>query len=147
MLRRALLGLAIAAATSAGVAQAEGTLKMKFVYGGDPPKQAKIAPNKDADFCGKKDLFDESLIDEPLNHEMNLVVDLASLGHAARNKENLKVRQPLAECAFSVGLAEDRPIIAKYADILEEELNVKKVRPLDAASEAMDFTLKPFHFG
>ncbi len=88
-------------------------------------------------------VFDESLIDEPLNHEMNLVVDLASLGHAARNKENLKVRQPLAECAFSVGLAEDRPIIAKYADILEEELNVKKVRPLDAASEAMDFTLNP----
>ncbi len=88
-------------------------------------------------------VFDESLIDEQLNHEMNLVVDLASLGHAARNKENLKVRQPLAECAFSVGLAEDRPIIAKYADILEEELNVKKVRPLDAASEAMDFTLNP----
>jgi len=88
-------------------------------------------------------VYDESLIDEQLNHEMNLVVDLASLGHAARNKENLKVRQPLAECAFSVGLAEDRPIIAKYADILEEELNVKKVRPLDAASEAMDFTLNP----
>ncbi|NMB94390.1 MAG: isoleucine--tRNA ligase [Flexilinea flocculi] len=88
-------------------------------------------------------VYDESLIDEQLNHEMNLVVDLASLGHAARNKENLKVRQPLAECAFSVGLAEDRPIIEKYADILEEELNVKKVRLLDAASEAMDFTLNP----
>jgi isoleucyl-tRNA synthetase len=38
-------------------------------------------------------VYDESLIDEQLNHEMNLVVDLASLGHAARNKENLKVRQ------------------------------------------------------
>jgi len=88
-------------------------------------------------------VYDESLIDEQLNHEMNLVVDLASLGHAARNKENPKVRQPLAECAFSVGLAEDRPIIEKYADILEEELNVKKVRLLDAASEAMDFTLNP----
>lgn len=87
--------------------------------------------------------FDESLIDEQLNHEMNLVVDLASLGHAARNKENLKVRQPLAECAFSVGLADDRPIIEKYADILEEELNVKKVRLLDTAAEAMDFTLNP----
>jgi isoleucyl-tRNA synthetase len=88
-------------------------------------------------------VFDESLIDEQLNHEMNLVVDLASLGHAARNKENLKVRQPLAECAFSVGLADDRPIIEKYAEILEEELNVKKVRLLDTAAEAMDFTLNP----
>ncbi|MHC1773697.1 MAG: isoleucine--tRNA ligase [Flexilinea sp.] len=88
-------------------------------------------------------VFDESMIDEQLNHEMNLVVDLASLGHAARNKENLKVRQPLAECAFSVGLADDRPIIEKYAEILEEELNVKKVRLLDTAAEAMDFTLNP----
>ncbi len=87
--------------------------------------------------------YDAALIDEQLNHEMDLVVDLASLGHAARNKENLKVRQPLAECAFSVGSAEDRPVVEKYADILEEELNVKKVRLLDAAAEAMDFTLNP----
>ena len=87
--------------------------------------------------------YDESLIDEQLNHEMELIIDLASLGHAARNKANRKVRQPLAEAAFFVGQADDRPLIAKYADVLEEELNVKQVRLLDAAGEAMDFQLNP----
>ena len=80
---------------------------------------------------------EESLIDETLNAEMKLAIDLASLGHAARNKANIKVRQPLAECAFSVGKADLRPCVAKYADVLAEELNVKKVRLLDAAAEAM----------
>ena len=42
-----------------------------------------------------------------LNREMALVMKLASLGHAARNKANRKVRQPLAEVAFAVGNAEE----------------------------------------
>ncbi len=87
--------------------------------------------------------YDESMIDEQLNHEMDLIIDLASLGHAARNKANRKVRQPLSEAAFSVGQVDDRPLIAKYADVLAEELNVKSVRLLDTAGEAMDFQLNP----
>ena len=86
---------------------------------------------------------DESMIDEQINHEMNLIIELASLGHSARNKANRKVRQPLSEAAFSVGRQDDRPLIEKYADVLAEELNVKKVRLLDTAGEAMDFTLNP----
>lgn len=82
-------------------------------------------------------------IDETLNAEMKLAIDLASLGHSARNKANIKVRQPLAECAFSVGRGEMRQTVEKYADVLAEELNVKTVRLLDAASEAMTFTLAP----
>ena len=86
---------------------------------------------------------DEAFIDEPLNHEMELVINLASLGHSARNKANRKVRQPLSECAFSLGVAENQAVVEKYADVLKDELNVKKVRLLDAASEAMEFTLNP----
>lgn len=82
-------------------------------------------------------------IDETLNAEMKLAIDLASLGHSARNKANIKVRQPLAECAFSVGRGEMRSTVEKYADVLAEELNVKTVRLLDAAAEAMTFTLAP----
>ena len=87
--------------------------------------------------------YDPTAIDEQLNHEMSVVIDLASLGHAARNKANRKVRQPLSEAAFAVGRNEDRPLVMKYADILEEELNVKKVRLLDTAAEAMEFSLNP----
>lgn len=87
--------------------------------------------------------FDSSLIDENLNREMDLVMKLASVGHAARNKANRKVRQPLSEAAFSVGNVEERQVIDKYADILEDELNVKMVRALDAATEAVAYEVKP----
>jgi isoleucyl-tRNA synthetase len=53
------------------------------------------------------------------------------------------VRQPLAEAAFSVGNVEEQKVIQKYADILEDELNVKHVRALDAATEAVAYEIKP----
>ncbi len=87
--------------------------------------------------------FDQDLIDETLNHEMSVVMKLASVGHAARNHANRKVRQPLAEAAFSVGNIEESNVITKYADILEDELNVKSVRKLDAAVEAVSYEIKP----
>ncbi len=83
------------------------------------------------------------LIDESLNHEMELTMRLASLGHAARAKANRKVRQPLAEAAFSVANVNDRPTVSKYAELLEDELNVKKVRLLDASTEALLHSVKP----
>ncbi len=87
--------------------------------------------------------YDPNLINEELNCEMDLVMKLASVGHAARNRANRKVRQPLSEAAFSVGNADERPVIGKYADILEDELNVKHVRVLDTATEAVSYEVKP----
>ena len=87
--------------------------------------------------------YNPALIDEKLNAEMALTMKLASLGHAARNKANRKVRQPLAEVAYSVSNNFDRDVVAKYADILADELNVKKVRVLDATGEAVSFSLNP----
>lgn len=87
--------------------------------------------------------YDVSVIDERLNREMALVMRLASLGHAARNKANRKVRQPLAEAAFAVGNAEEIPVVEAYADLLADELNVKRVRVLDATSEAVAYSLNP----
>lgn len=82
-------------------------------------------------------------IDEGLNRDMALVMKLASLGHAARNQAQIKVRQPLAETAFSVASQEEARALAEYADLLEDELNVKKVRALGAAGEVVSYTLKP----
>ncbi len=82
-------------------------------------------------------------IDEKLNREMALVIKLASLGHAARNKANRKVRQPLSEVAFLIGNVEERGVVEKYADLLADELNVKKVRVLDTAGEAVAYSLNP----
>ena len=87
--------------------------------------------------------YDDALIDDALNREMALTMKLASLGHAARNKANRKVRQPLREVAFSVGNVDERGVIEKYAELLEDELNVKHVRLLDVVAEAVDYSLKP----
>ena len=85
----------------------------------------------------------EEFIDESLNREMGLVMKLVSLGHSARQKANRKVRQPLAEAAFSVGNNFERAALMKNVDVIADELNVKQVRPLDATTEAVSHTVKP----
>ncbi len=85
----------------------------------------------------------EEFIDESLNTEMNLVMKLVSLGHSARQKANRKVRQPLAEAAFSVGNNTERAALMKNVEVVQDELNVKQVRLLDAATEAVSHTVKP----
>jgi isoleucyl-tRNA synthetase len=86
---------------------------------------------------------DVSLVNETLNREMSLVMRLASLGHSARQKANRKVRQPLAEAAFALGRPEERHAVETYANLITDELNVKKVRLLDTSNEAATFALKP----
>ncbi|MBN2046116.1 MAG: isoleucine--tRNA ligase [Anaerolineales bacterium] len=87
--------------------------------------------------------FNPDVIDHQLNQEMALVLRLVSLGHAARNKAEIKVRQPLAGIAFSVGSAQEARVILSYADVFAEELNVKQVGVLGAAGEAVDYRINP----
>ena len=86
---------------------------------------------------------DSAKINEKLNQEMQLVMRLTSLGHAARNKANRKVRQPLSEVAFAVASREEAQAMMNYSDLLEDELNVKKIRSLNSASEAVSYALNP----
>jgi len=88
--------------------------------------------------------YDPVVIDEKLNADMSLVMRLASLGHAARNKANRKVRQPLSEVAFSVRNMEEEKVAINYSELLADELNVKKVRFLNTAGEAVSYSLNPF---
>ena len=83
------------------------------------------------------------MVDEVLNRDMSLVMKLVSLGHSARQKANRKVRQPLPEAAFSVGNVAERRAVETYTELFTDELNVKHVRLLDAATEAVSHTVKP----
>jgi isoleucyl-tRNA synthetase len=74
---------------------------------------------------------------------MKLVMQLVSLGHATRNKSGIKVRQPLQEAAFAVSNMDDPSVVHEYAELLQDELNVKTVRSLSAASEAASYELMP----
>ncbi len=74
---------------------------------------------------------------------MELVMRMASLALAARSQANLKVRQPLAEVAFSVSSSAEAQSLLRHADLLMDELNVKHVRQLGSAGEAVSYSLKP----
>jgi isoleucyl-tRNA synthetase len=86
---------------------------------------------------------DPSLRAPELTEQMALVMRLVSLGHAARNQSGLKLRQPLSEAAFAVATSEERRAVERHADLIAEELNVKRVRLLDALTEAASYQLKP----
>ncbi len=83
---------------------------------------------------------DESLIDKGVEERMDLVRNLVTLGRGTREKEKIKVRQPLAEILVD---GKYESLIGDLTPLMEEELNVKKVvfeKDLDAY---MDFSLKP----
>lgn len=87
--------------------------------------------------------FEPEIIDKSLIDEMSMVMKLVSLGHAARNKASVKVRQPLSEVAFTLSTMDDPEVIQRYADLLKDELNVKNVRTLSAAGEAVSYQIIP----
>jgi isoleucyl-tRNA synthetase len=87
--------------------------------------------------------FDPTLVNSGLHADMLLTRDLASLGHAARQQAGIKVRQPLTEIAFSLPGQEEARILEQYAGLLADELNVKNVRRLGSAGEAVAYRIKP----
>ena len=78
---------------------------------------------------------DGSLIDEKLESDMDLLLDLVSLGRAARNTAQLKIRQPLAK-AIVVG---GRELPQELMDLLKDELNIKAIEFGAEASELIDY--------
>ncbi len=79
-------------------------------------------------------------IDETLNSRMELVMNLASLGRAARSKAAIKVRQPLPRAFVVVPDESECDGVALLSEHIQDELNVKDVQvvrevpQLDAAN-------------
>ncbi len=65
-------------------------------------------------------------IDEKLENEVSLTRAIVSLGRAARNKVNLKIRQPLAEMRIQLP-EEGAELSEDDRSIILEELNVKAI--------------------
>jgi isoleucyl-tRNA synthetase len=78
---------------------------------------------------------DMTLVDTTLNETMELVMDLASLGRAARASAAIKVRQPLAKAIVQVTAESTRQAVAALSEHLKEELNVKDVDFVDVLAD------------
>lgn len=82
---------------------------------------------------------DESFIDAELEASMDSILNIVTLGRAARNLANIKNRQPLAEM-FVQGVKE---LPKLYTDIIASELNVKAVSYVSDASLFISYRVKP----
>lgn len=82
----------------------------------------------------------EELLDLGVEERMDLVRNLVSLGRAAREEAQIKVRQPLQKILVD-GEYEDS--ISYLVPLIKEELNIKDVVFEGNLHEFMDFTLKP----
>ena len=82
----------------------------------------------------------ESFIDRDLDKKMDLVRVLVGLGRGVREKEKIKVRQPLSSVLID-GEYED--MISDMTDLIKEELNIKQVLFQKDLERFMDYKLKP----
>ncbi len=84
---------------------------------------------------------DKALIDETLHNDMQIVRQLAAIGHAQRKEANLKLRQPLANFSYQAS----KKLSDELEQILAEELNVKKVSHQSGkeVTGTMDLVLTP----
>jgi isoleucyl-tRNA synthetase len=79
--------------------------------------------------------------DPELEEAMALARETVRLGLGARGKAKLKVRQPLRE-AVVVAHGRERVAIERLAEVVREELNVRRVRLVAAAEELSEYEVK-----
>lgn len=82
---------------------------------------------------------DENYIDEKLEKGMEDVLKVVVLGRAARNKANLKNRQPLKRLIYNGKTKLSQELQA----LIEDELNVKKLELSDGSAEYINYIVKP----
>ena len=111
----------------------------EMMYQNLVPAFFKDAPES-VHLCGYP-AADEGMIDPALEAGMQDVLDVVTLGRAARNAGNLKNRQPLSEMLVASG----RPLTieGELKTVALDELNVKSMRFVQDASALVKYVLKP----
>ena len=84
----------------------------------------------------------EADIDEEIINEIDTVIQIVSLSRSARNKANIKIRQPLAELAV---YADDniQNITKNNQNEILEELNIKTLKFVVNESDLVQYNVKP----
>src|SRR5438128_4984475 len=85
----------------------------------------------------------EELLDEKLTNETHLVMRIVGLGRAAREKAQIKVRQPLGAMFVSVADRDEEEALLRLSWQVLEELNIKQLHLMSDDSNMLAYTLKP----
>jgi len=81
----------------------------------------------------------EAFLDADLERSMGAVLQIVTLGRAARNGSNLKIRQPLGQMFVKA----DVQLGEAFISIIADELNMKQVILTEDASGFLSYSFKP----
>ncbi len=84
-------------------------------------------------------VVEQAYIDKKLEEDMEDVLDAVVMGRACRNEAAIKNRQPIS----TMYIKADFTLDAFYQEIIEDELNVKKVVFTDDVRDFTSYTFKP----
>ncbi|NNK10892.1 MAG: isoleucine--tRNA ligase [Flavobacteriaceae bacterium] len=87
--------------------------------------------------------FDQSMINRTLESKMEKAQTISSLVLSIRQKEKIKVRQPLQRVMIPVLDEKQRNEIEAVGDLIKSEVNVKEIELLDDASGILVKKIKP----
>ncbi|WP_374687324.1 class I tRNA ligase family protein, partial [Promineifilum sp.] len=85
---------------------------------------------------------DAAALDHRLLDKMRLAINTAAVGRSARGAAG-KLRQPLATAKVFVGSAQERQDLEELADVLAEEINVKRIEIVSEVGELVSYKLLP----
>ena len=86
---------------------------------------------------------DNSLIDNQLDSDMNVLLKIVELGRSARNESGIKVRQPLGEMLVSVPSKQAEAGLARFMNEALEELNIKNISFIKDDANMVNYSFKP----
>ena len=85
-------------------------------------------------------VYSKKLMNDKIEEKMDLVRDLISIGRYVREENKIKVRQPISEVLVD---GKYETILGDLVNLINEELNVKKVTFVSDLGEYMNFNVKP----
>ena len=86
--------------------------------------------------------YDKKLVNDELIWQIDTVKDVVSLGRSARNKANIKVRQPVSDISIYFK-KENKYDIECYKDQIIQELNIKDIKFVTNISDIVEYEIKP----
>ncbi|HLT51509.1 MAG TPA: isoleucine--tRNA ligase [Arenibacter sp.] len=87
--------------------------------------------------------YREAMVNKELESKMERAQTISSLVLSIRQKEKIKVRQPLQKIMIPVADDKQRAEIQAVADLIKSEVNVKEIELLDDASGILVKQIKP----
>ena len=87
--------------------------------------------------------YNEAFVDKALEHKMQKAQTISSLVLSLRQKEKIKVRQPLQRIMIPVLNEAEKNEINDIADLVKSEVNVKEIELIDDASGILVKQIKP----